>query len=337
MPLRSQFLRAAALLAAVLLHGCATKVPAPVIDRAPPPVVEVAPTPPAPVSVAPTPPPKPPEKGPVHTVGKGDTLIGIALAYGLDYRELAVWNNITNPNRIDIGQELRLTAPGTVTSEKPGTVTAGLPGAGAVEAKPLTPGSSPTPAASTAREKTEPKGLKLPYSERALAQLSAPEPGTPLPAPTPVPVPPETAPATPTASAPTAPATPTTPAKPGDADAVDWAWPAKGKIISGFTELNKGIDISGKKGEPVLAAASGRVVYSGTGVRGYGKLIIVKHNDTYLSAYAHNDTVLIKEGQEVKKGQKIAEMGSTDSDKVKLHFEVRKLGKPVDPAGYLPK
>ena len=107
-------------------------------------------------------------------------------------------------------------------------------------------------------------------------------------------------------------------------------------MLSAFTEQTKGVDIAGKKGAPVLAAASGRVVYAGAGLRGYGKLVIIKHNDTWLSAYAHNDNLLVKEQQDVRKGQKIAEMGASDADQVKLHFEVRRQGKPVDPAKVLP-
>jgi len=114
-------------------------------------------------------------------------------------------------------------------------------------------------------------------------------------------------------------------------------WPASGSVLAGFDESrNKGVDIAGKAGDPVVAAADGRVVYSGAGLRGYGNLIILKHNDTYLTAYAHNQKLLVKEDQNVKKGQKIAEMGNTDADRVKLHFEVRRQGKPVDPARYLP-
>ena len=124
----------------------------------------------------------------------------------------------------------------------------------------------------------------------------------------------------------------------GEEPALAWSLPAQGKVIAQFSEAanRKGIDIAGKLGQPVLASAPGKVVYSGSGLRGYGKLIIIKHNKTYLSAYAHNDKVLVKEGQSVTRGQKIAEMGKTDTDQVKLHFEVRRLGKPVDPAKYLP-
>jgi lipoprotein NlpD len=121
-------------------------------------------------------------------------------------------------------------------------------------------------------------------------------------------------------------------------DEINWIWPASGKTIGTFSEGgNKGVDIAGKAGDPVIASADGKVVYSGEGLRGYGKLVIIKHNATYLSAYAHNQTVLVKEGQSVSKGQKIAEMGSSGTDKVKLHFEVRRQGKPVDPLKYLPQ
>ena len=116
----------------------------------------------------------------------------------------------------------------------------------------------------------------------------------------------------------------------------DFIWPANGRVIAGFDEAkNKGIDIAGQAGDPIVAAADGQVVYAGSGLRGYGNLIILKHNNTYLTAYAHNRTLLVKEDQRVSKGQKIAEMGNTDADQVKLHFEVRRQGKPVDPAKYL--
>jgi lipoprotein NlpD len=120
-------------------------------------------------------------------------------------------------------------------------------------------------------------------------------------------------------------------------DGVEWIWPAKGKVLEGFSESTKGIDIAGKPGQSVTASAGGKVVYSGAGLRGYGKLIIIKHNNTYLSAYAHNSKLLVKEGQTVTKGQKIAEMGNTDASLVKLHFEIRKNGKPVDPLKHLPE
>ena len=145
--------------------------------------------------------------------------------------------------------------------------------------------------------------------------------------------------ATPVALTPAAPAavvaTPAA-ARTGDDD-VNWMWPATGSVTSAFEEgKSKGLGIAGKLGDPVLAAADGRVVYAGSGLRGYGNLVILKHNATYLTAYAHNQTLLVKEDQAVKRGQKIAEMGNTDSDRVLLHFEIRKQGKPVDPARLLP-
>lgn len=123
----------------------------------------------------------------------------------------------------------------------------------------------------------------------------------------------------------------------GDASGLGFIWPANGAVVAGFNEsTNKGVDIAGKAGDPILAAADGKVVYAGAGLRGYGHLVILKHNNTYLTAYAHNQKLLVKEDQNVKKGQKIAEMGSSDADRVKLHFEVRRQGKPVDPSRYLP-
>jgi len=131
------------------------------------------------------------------------------------------------------------------------------------------------------------------------------------------------------------PAPPTSPA--ANDEGLGFAWPASGSVIAGFDEAkNKGLDIAGKAGDPVLAAADGQVVYAGAGLRGYGNLIILKHNNTFLTAYAHNQALLVKEDQKVRKGQKIAEMGKTDADRVKLHFEIRRQGKPVDPAKYLP-
>ena len=161
-----------------------------------------------------------------------------------------------------------------------------------------------------------------------------------VPQPAIVPAVPGTAGASGTAGA-LAATTPSAPARPpaasgGDED-LGWIWPARGALIAGFDEAkNKGYDISGKAGDPVIAAADGRVVYAGAGLRGYGNLIILKHNNTYLTAYAHNQSLLVKEDQSVQKGQKIAEMGSSDADRVKLHFEIRRQGKPVDPSRYLP-
>ena len=315
-----------AILLAVVLAGCAARRPAPVVERMQPP--------PAPVVQAPAPAPEPPPAPPpvpTHVVKKGETLVSIALANGLDYRDIAAWNNITNVNRLEVGQVLVMAPPGGAApaagAPPPGNVITPLVTAGPpIEARPLS---------NTANTKVEPRATKVPFSDRALAQLSA-EAGTPLaatPPDTPAPGP-GAAPVVPVplpAPAPEAPKAAGT-----DKEDVDWMWPVKGKVLAPFSEAAKGMDIAGRKGAPVLAAAAGRVVYAGVGLRGYGQLVIIKHNDTWLSAYAHNDKILVKEQQDVKKGQKIAEMGSTDADQVKLHFEVRRQGKPVDPAKYLP-
>ena len=273
--------------------------------------------------------PKPSPGDKVHVIQKGDTLISVALANGLDYRELAMWNNIENPNVIKLGETLRLTPPGApVVAAAPAQPKPGEPVAMPLVATPTSPPASAI--SNTDKLKTEPKAVKLPYSDAAYAKLSAEATAAAGPVLTPDS-------AAPTASPPAAPAATAV----SVSEDVDWAWPIqpmpKGKIVATFTDANKGVDISGAKGTPVLASAAGKVVYSGSGLRGYGRLVIVKHNATWLSAYAHNEKVLVTEGQTVKKGEKIAEMGNSDSDAVKLHFEIRKQGKPVDPLQHLPK
>jgi lipoprotein NlpD len=176
---------------------------------------------------------------------------------------------------------------------------------------------------------SEPKALKLPYSEQNLALLGRPKP--------PAVQEPKTLAEPPAARTEPAPKSEEQ-AKPEGADAVDWGWPATGKIIARFSDpSNKGLDIAGRAGDAVLAAASGVVLYVGTGIPSLGKLVIIKHNSNFLSAYAHNENVLVKLDQRVVKGQKIAEIGSTGTDQTKLHFEIRQLGKPVDPLKYLPE
>jgi lipoprotein NlpD len=369
----SLFARGGALCLVLVLAACASRTPAPVSERPPPPPrATVAPPPPPPAREVQ---PEPDWRPQTYTVKKGDTLHAIALDHGLDYRELATWNGIENPNLIRVGQVLRLSAPGDVV---PGTAVAG---AGVVTAPlkpppPVVPGDArpvPSPSAqplampgprNAENYKSAPKAIKEPYTEQALREVqraqAAPPPAAVAVAP-PAAVPPvaaaPSAPATappPTAAPPAvaeprpAPAPAPAPAesaaaKPGPAAAavdsgVDWVWPATGKVVTGFSDTAnlKGIDIAGKAGQPVLASAAGKVVYAGTGLRGYGKLVIVKHNADFLSAYAHNKEILVKEGQQVTKGQKIAEMGNTDSDQVKLHFEIRQRGKPVDPLRFLP-
>lgn len=214
-----------------------------------------------------------------YTVKPGDTLIRIGLDTGQNFRDIVRWNNLENPNLIEVGQVLRIVPPSSdnplvvvrpVTSGMQGSTTAAPP------VRPASAASNPVTAASSPQ---------------------------------------------PTATE----------------DDIAWIWPAQGKLIAGFDELkNKGYDIDGNAGDPIIAAGDGRVVYAGAGLRGYGNLIILKHNNTFLTAYAHNQTLLVKEDQSVKKGQKIAEMGNSDADRVKLHFEIRRQGKPVDPAKYLP-
>jgi lipoprotein NlpD len=332
--------------AALLLVSCMTRPPAPVSERVAPPPETIEGAPPA----SPAPPPESPPP-PTHIVKRGETLYQIALDHGLDYRELAAWNNIENVNVIRVGRVLVLAPPGEAGAAvaAPGAaVTTPLPAAPPIapvgsetRTLPFT-GAAPSGRGNTAAYKSEPKALKLPYSEQALAQMQQSSAAAP-------PAPPVVAPPAPAAAAPSATPPPSTvAAAPAriesarvpeiDGGNIDWAWPAAGKVISGFSETAnlKGIDIAGKSGQPVLASGPGKVVYAGNGLRGYGKLIIIKHNNTFLSAYAHNREILVKEGQQVTRGQKIAEMGDSDADQVKLHFEIRRLGKPVDPAKFLP-
>jgi lipoprotein NlpD len=284
---------------AAVLAGCTAHRAAPVVDRAP--GAKSAPARPA---SAAKPVPRPADVRPdTHVVRKGDTLYSVALDHGLDYRELAQWNGIADAGVIREGQQLRLRPPPSAATVAP------LRTAPGVQARPL--GES-APAGDL---KTQPMAVRAPYSDQAYAQLAGIRPA-----------PPAGSDARP-------------PAGPGNGDeGLDWAWPASGKIVSTYSDSGnlKGIGIAGKLGQPVLASAPGRVIFSGTGIRGFGKLIVIKHNNTFLSVYAHNSELLVKEGQAVTRGQRIAEMGSTDTDRVKLHFEIRRFGKPVDPVKLLP-
>lgn len=317
--------------ALVLLAGCATRAPAPVVERSP-----------GAAATAPT------QRGATsdrirnHTVRRGETVYSIALEYGQDYKDIVAWNGLDNPNLIRVGQILQVAPPapppvfaavaqpvppplqaspsqdgGPATAQAVPVIT------GTVEQRPL--GAStviPTPL------KTGPIGEKRPWSEPALAELSRP---AAAPAPAVAVAPPATAPFA-TASPPIEGRSST-----NDADGIGWIWPATGRTIEEFNEArNKGIDLAGRAGDTVIAAGDGRVVYAGSGLRGYGNLVIIKHNNDFLSAYAHNRVILVKEQQAIKKGQKIAEMGNSDADQVKLHFEIRHQGKPVDPMRFLP-
>ncbi|MGH8798764.1 MAG: peptidoglycan DD-metalloendopeptidase family protein [Casimicrobiaceae bacterium] len=336
-------LPAAAAAAALILAACMTRPPAPVSERVPPPPEVIETVPPATVEV----PSAEAALPPTHVVKRGETLYQIALDHGLDYRELAAWNNIENVNVIRTDRVLVLAPPGEAgaAAASGGAVTTPLAAAPPIapvgsEARTLPfTGATPSGRGNTAAFKSEPKALKLPYSEQALAQMQQSNAIAPSPsAPPSVAAPP--APLALPAGAANAPeARPASPRVPEiDGGNVDWAWPAIGKVVSGFSESAnlKGIDIAGKAGQPIFASGAGKVVYAGNGLRGYGKLIIIKHNSTFLSAYAHNREILVKEGQQVAKGQKIAEMGDTDADRVALHFEIRRFGKPVDPAKFLP-
>lgn len=288
---------AGGLLVATAVAGCSTttvRAPAPITDRSEtrgaPPAAAAAPSrqaAPAPSTASAT--------GGQYVVKRGDTLHSIALAHGQDYRDIARWNALDDPNRLLIGQVLRVTPP----ADSPAAVAAApvLP-QGRAEVRPLEGPATASP----------PRG-----TDRTAAPEKTPEKVADKVV--------ETRPAPPKAVEP----------------AGSWAWPASGKVIETFEEpRNKGIDIAGKEGDPVLAANDGSVVYSGSGLRGYGNLVILKHTDDFVSAYAHNSQILVKQGQAVKRGQRIADMGRTDADQPKLHFEIRQQGKPVDPLKFLP-
>ena len=311
----------------LLFIGCSTtQPPVPVVDRVKNQAPETA---------------KPLDSntadGQVYTVQKGDTLYAIALNHGVDYKKLVEWNGIVDPNSIRPGQKINLGIP--VTNESKPTLYA-------VPQQPVTTTLEPdvrqselpqatdqenaiNPTVSNDKLKTSPKAIKLPYSEQNATRLQHPptslSPGV-------------TAAASPIVGGNNAkiefepPPTDKT-----NQSIADWMWPTNGKLLSAFSKNSKGVKISGQAGQPIVASAAGVVVYSGNGLRGYGNLIIIKHDDTYLSAYAHNNKLLVKEGETVVKGQKIAEMGNTDSDTIQLHFEIRKNSKPVDPLEYLPQ
>ena len=328
--------------AGLILSGCSTTQVAPVVDMS------------GAVRTAAAKKPVQPLSGKVrdwrpatHVVQKGDTLYSIALEYGLDYRELAGWNSLVDLNHIQIGQSLRLAAPDTGVKPEENSVQVMPLQLPAIETQAI-----PSQANAGLLTITQPQAIKLPYSASAVTQLSniessyAEQPAAskaavdivPAPAPAPAAVEAVTKPvATPDKPASVIPKA--APTKEADDTSLDWAWPTNGRVVKEFSEAksSKGIDISGNRGQPVLAAASGKVVYSGSGLRGYGKLVIIKHNAIYLSAYAHNQQILVKEGQMINRGQKIAEMGDSDADLVGLHFEVRQMGKPVDPLKYLPE
>ena len=279
-------------------------------------------------------------KGNTYKVNKGDTMFLIAYLAGIDVKELAALNNMTEPYSLSLGQTLKISNCGTKTVTT--TVPVKQPAAAtttttaAVSTTPAEPAVTYTPGAN---------GTQIGSDGTIIGPIKSGA-GVANSAPAMVPV----------ATTPVAPATtPSVPTTPVDntnstpinahvvapiASNVAWQWPTSGNIIQGFSDTdggNKGIDISGSRGQSVKAAASGRVVYAGNALRGYGNLIIIKHNDDFLSAYAHNDKILVTDQQEVKAGQEIAKMGSSGTNTVKLHFEIRYKGKSVDPIRYLPR
>ncbi len=279
-----------AMLASLLLAGCASTVTAPVRDVG------------GAAAAA-----EPLAQPGMHVVRPGDTLLGIARQYGVTLPDLVGWNDLTDPNQIQVGQSLRVGPADAMGSAAVGVM---APGEGAV--------ALPIPAPSSAESvqapfKQSPLGGRKPYSDEAWSKDT---PGA-----APAVTPPTVATEVPAAAA----------------SSGEWQWPAAGRLLSAYNEAsNKGVDIGGNVGDPVLAAAAGKVVYAGSGLRGYGKLVVIKHNQEYNSVYAHNDKLLVKEDEQVVQGQKIAELGSSESDRSKLHFEIRKQGKAVNPMKYLP-
>lgn len=234
-----------------------------------------------------------------HIVRPGDTVYGIAWQHDLDYRELAAWNRIGPPYVIHPGDRLRVTRPAQTRPRPGGTSSSRQTRASAPVRRPNTPARTSVDVA----DRPEPAGPPE-RAASAKARGAGKEGG------------PERYAAGP----------------------IKWVWPTKGPVLRTFSRSsNKGLDIGGKLGQPVHAAAPGKVVYSGSGLRGYGKLIIIKHNKSHLSAYAYNHMLMVKEGDKVVGGQRIAQMGRAGTRQVRLHFEIRRNGKPVDPLRYLPK
>ena len=255
-----------------------------------------------------------------HVVGTGETLYSIAFAYDLDYRTLARWNGIGTDYRIFPGQRLKLSGPrlpsGTYerqSSDENVKIATAEPPPKAIEL----PSVRPSQNGNNSNKPADPKPVNggKPVSEKPVAELTKP-PKIPVNS----------------QENRTSPSVPSGP--------IRWQWPAPGRVMAGFSASptgNKGVNIAGKSGEPVKAAAPGRVVYAGSGLRGFGQLVIVKHDEDYLSAYAHNSRIHVKENDSVKAGQLIADIGSTGTDVAKLHFEIRYRGQPVDPLKHLPK
>ncbi len=355
----------ASVLAALLFAGCTTSVPAPVDDRTTRPT-GVAPRP----DIRPLPPVTTPSANPnlpgntagsqFHVVQRGETLYGIARSNNVDINALAAWNNMTTTQPIREGQVLRLSpASGAVGGLPPGATVTPMPGNTAIQGQPLPapqpttpppilapvgPASMPSPGVTPleAPLKREPKAQRVPYSDNALAAMQRSEgvPPTMPMSPQPVgdgrPVPSTTSTTSPTASAPVVDAN----IRPGngiDREGLAWTWPTTGKVASKFDDKApmKGIDIAANAGTPVVAAATGKVIYVGKEPRGYGQMIVISHAKETVSVYFHADKVQVKEQQRVLLGQKLAEV--SDSAGNKMHFEVRRQGRPLDPLVFMPR
>jgi lipoprotein NlpD len=312
------YLRSLILTSAILLAACGTQrsvVVEPAASNAPRVVAPAA----------------HPAQGGAYTVAKGDTLYSIAFRNGVDFRDLASWNHIDSPYTIWPGQQLQL---GPANGKPPAAAAHAAPTV-ATAAKPPVPAHTTTSAPETQPGSTATAAAASPATAPGPTHSAALAPAANT-----TPVVPVAGASAETASN-TPPPAPPTPAAAGGTRSnggVNWRWPADGSLIKRFQsgDAIPGIEIAGKTGDPVRAAADGVVVYSGNGLVGYGELVIVKHNDSYLSAYGHNSKRLVKEGQRVTAGQQIAEMGSTGASRDELQFQIRKDGNPVDPMGYLP-
>ena len=297
----SKVIRMFAWLPLLAVAACAGQRPAPIADRSGRSPATAAP------SAAPT--VLRAARDGIYVAQRGDTLANVSLAFGIDPKDLARWNGIGEADTLIPGQTLQVIAPPEVATVSP------ITRSGQAEVRPLPPPGAVGP------------GAPAPLPPTAMPPAATPPAAFPPPAP-PVLAPPPAVP--PPASPP-----PEPPRAPSGS--LPWLWPTAGKVIETFDDpRNKGIDIAGNEGAPVQAAADGEVVYVGSAVRGYGNLVIVRHSDDFITAYAHNRKVLVAEKQAVKRGQPIAELGRSDADRPKLHFEIRHQGKPVDPLKYLP-
>jgi lipoprotein NlpD len=275
----------------LLVAACAAPGRAPVVERTAKSraAARAAPKPPAPRPAPAAAPAQAPQRAAegYYIVRKGDTLYSIALENGGDYRELAQWNGLDDPARIQVGQALRVAPPENRSVQIGRPTLAGPIESRPLEARPVAPAPEPVRMAEAPKPQAETPKLQAKAASAAAAS--------------------------------------------------EFIWPVKGKVIAGFAEpRSKGIDIDGKLGDAVLASAAGRVTYVGNGIPGLGKLVVIKHDNGFITVYAHNRDILVKEQQRVAQGQKIAVLGATDADRPKLHFQIRKGAAAVDPMRYLP-